>query len=386
MPSRQSPFVFGLLVLLGSTALFAVGTSLAVLLIARVLQGASTAVVFTVGFALLFDKVGKEQIGEAMGWTSMSLSLGLFSGPIVGGIVYQNLGYFAVFLPAFLLLALEIILRFLIIEDDRFAKERSLLDRDEPSAGYGATDGASDSDALRGTPPPGQSKGPANKTQTAKPRRSTLIALLTSPRLLVAMGGLFVINSFTTSMEGVLPVYVKELFHVNSTQVALIFLNMTIPMLMSPVTGMLVDRVGAKWPAVAGFGLGIPTLICLRFASENTETHLFILCAVLFLFGCAVSLALPSIMTEVTFAVEEIEKEDPNIFGDGGAVSQAYGLTNAAFAGGALCGPLYAGFLRESFGWPTMTLVMGMISATMMLLCIPFSGGRLYVRLPAQAE
>lgn len=114
--SRQTPFVLGLVVLGGATLSFALGSSLPVLLIARVLQGMSTAIVFTVGFALLFDVIGKEKIGQAMGYTSMSLSFGLFLGPVVGGIIYQYGGYFQVFIPAFVLIALEILLRFVVIE------------------------------------------------------------------------------------------------------------------------------------------------------------------------------------------------------------------------------------------------------------------------------
>lgn len=376
MQSRQSPFVLGLIVLGAATALFAIGTSLIMLMIARILQGMSTAIVFTVGFALLFDKIGKDQIGEAMGYTSMSLSLGLFLGPIVGGVIYEYAGYFPVFLPAFVLIGLEIVLRFLIVEDDRYAKGR-LADSDGFSPSYGTI-----SQDIDHTPSPGpheSNEGLPTSERTA--HKSVLLVLLSSPRLLVAMVGLFTINSFTTAFEGVLPVYVKELFHVNSMQAALMFLAITIPMLLSPLTGKLVDRVGAKWPAVIGFGLGVPSLIMLRLVVHNTTHDMIVLAIILFLVGCTVALAMPPMMTEVTFAVEEREAKNPGVFGPFGAYSQAYGLTNAAFAGGALVGPLYAGLLREWLGWPTMSLFMGLLSGAVMLLCLPISGGKLNLHL-----
>ncbi|KAF1843283.1 MFS general substrate transporter [Cucurbitaria berberidis CBS 394.84] len=355
MRSRQSPFVFGLLVLGGATALFAAGTSLTVLIIARILQGASTAIVFTVGFALLVDKIGREQIGEAMGYTSMSMFLGLFSGPLVGGIIYRYGGYFAVFIPAFCLIGLEILLRFLLVEEDRYTNESRLLDEER----------------LLHLPRP---------TTEHRPHQSSILVLLSSPRLIIAMIGLFTINSFTTAFEGVLPVYVKELFHVNSMQAALLFLSLTIPMLLAPLTGKLVDQFGVKWPAVIGFGVCIPSLLCLGPVVHNTVHDLVSLVVVLFFVGVGVSLALPPMMTEVTYAMEEQEEKHPGIFGPYGAYSQAYGLTNAAFAGGALVGPVCAGFLRVTYGWPIMSLVMGCLSAVVMVLCLFESGGKLQLR------
>jgi predicted MFS family arabinose efflux permease len=66
----------GLVALGSATVIFALSTKLWLLLVARALQGLSTAIVITVGFALVFDKVGPSQLGQAMGYTSMSLSLG----------------------------------------------------------------------------------------------------------------------------------------------------------------------------------------------------------------------------------------------------------------------------------------------------------------------
>lgn len=390
MQSRQSPFVMGLIVLGAATALFAAGTSLTVLIVARILQGASTAIVFTIGFALMIDKIGKDQIGEAMGYTSMSMFLGLFSGPIIGGACYRFGGYFPVFIPAFCLIALEILLRFLIVEGNRYSEcSPQLQDEETLPVSYGTID--------PGSPSLSNSNGTTNSVDCVDPvqnesilspmpaagqklQKSSIMVLLSSVRLLVAMVGLFTINSFTTAFEGVLPVYVKELFHVNSMQAALMFLSLTIPMLLAPLNGKLVDRFGVKWPAVVGFGICVPSLLCLRLVVENTVHDVAVLSLVLFCAGLGVSMALPAMMTEVTHAIEEEERRVPGIFGPYGAYSQAYGLTNAAFAGGALAGPLYAGLLRERFGWAFMSLIMGCISALVLVLCLFVSGGRLNFR------
>lgn len=57
------------------------------LVIARIFQGLSCAVVWTVGMALIVDTMGKDQVGAAMGIVSMAMTVGTVVGPFVGGIV-----------------------------------------------------------------------------------------------------------------------------------------------------------------------------------------------------------------------------------------------------------------------------------------------------------
>lgn len=65
--ARQTPFLTGLAALLGATILLGVGQSIAVLVVARVLQGISAAVVWTVGLAMVLDTVGSENLGKVIG-------------------------------------------------------------------------------------------------------------------------------------------------------------------------------------------------------------------------------------------------------------------------------------------------------------------------------
>jgi MFS family permease len=85
--SRQIPFIIGLLALGSSTIMFWVARTVLCLVIARVLQGLSAAVVWTVGMALVVDTVGKDQVGAAMGYISMAMTVGTVFGPFIGGIV-----------------------------------------------------------------------------------------------------------------------------------------------------------------------------------------------------------------------------------------------------------------------------------------------------------
>lgn len=65
--SRQTPFLIGLVALLGATLMLFLGQTVPVLVVARILQGTSAAVVWTIGLALVLDTVGPENLGKTIG-------------------------------------------------------------------------------------------------------------------------------------------------------------------------------------------------------------------------------------------------------------------------------------------------------------------------------
>lgn len=72
--TRQLPFLLGLAALLGATVLLFLGQSIAVLAVARVLQGISAAAVWTIGLALCLDTVGPKDLGKTIGTVSKQSS------------------------------------------------------------------------------------------------------------------------------------------------------------------------------------------------------------------------------------------------------------------------------------------------------------------------
>lgn len=67
VPARQLPFLVGLVAMLTSTIIFALGHSMAVLIVGRIFQGISAATVWTVGLALVIDTVGPDNLGKTIG-------------------------------------------------------------------------------------------------------------------------------------------------------------------------------------------------------------------------------------------------------------------------------------------------------------------------------
>ena len=77
------------------------GTSKWVLFVGRLVQGGSSGIVHTVGMAILTDNVGQEGVGPAMGFLGLTIALGALTGPVIGGLLYHNYGYLAVFISGY---------------------------------------------------------------------------------------------------------------------------------------------------------------------------------------------------------------------------------------------------------------------------------------------
>lgn len=114
--SRRLPLLVGLLALAGSTLMLCFGNHIGVLITGRVLQGISAAIVWTVGLALLVDTVGQKEVGQVMGFVSISMSVAILVAPLLGGVVYSRSGYYGVYYMAFALIFFDIILRTAMIE------------------------------------------------------------------------------------------------------------------------------------------------------------------------------------------------------------------------------------------------------------------------------
>jgi MFS family permease len=113
---RKLPFVIGLVALGASTLLFVVARSMILLILARGLQGFSAAGVWVVGLAIVADNVTPERVGEAMGQTTIGMTWGFLLGPMIGGIMYEKLGFYGTFMIPVALIVMDVILRFAIIE------------------------------------------------------------------------------------------------------------------------------------------------------------------------------------------------------------------------------------------------------------------------------
>ncbi|KAJ1676959.1 hypothetical protein EV182_007170, partial [Spiromyces aspiralis] len=80
--SRTVPMVAGLLGLIGTITLFATANKFWELVVARISQGVASGVTWTIGLSIVADVVPEEQLGAAMGTTSIGLTLGKYNAAL----------------------------------------------------------------------------------------------------------------------------------------------------------------------------------------------------------------------------------------------------------------------------------------------------------------
>ena len=366
-PNRRLPLLIGLLALAGATLLLCLGNTLALLLLGRVLQGFSAAIVWTVGLALLADTVGHDSIGQAVGYVSISMSMAILLAPLLGGIAYDRAGYYSVYYMAFGMIILDIFLRLLLVEK-KVASRWVDIELTLP--------GRPSKEAVKRV----EIDRPATETpQVEAPAPSQLWnatkLLLSSRRLLAALFCTIIQAMLLTAWDAVLPLYVNKLFGWHSIGGGLILLPLILPSFLAPLVGIWTDKKGPKWPCVIGFLFAIPFLILLRLVDHDGIRQVVLLCALLALVGLADTNAMTPLLAEITYVVYHKERTHPGAFGGRGAYATAYGLFNTAFAGGMLAGPLWSGLVTQRAGWGTMCWTLALPSALAAVVAWLFVGG-----------
>ena len=241
--TRRLPLLLGLVILGGSTVMLCIGTSIAILVVGRLLQGLSAAVVWTTGLALLVDTVGNDDVGQTMGIISMAYSIGILVGPLLGGVVYASSGYYAVFYMAFALIALDIFLRFSFIEKKVAVRWLTVGGSTRPDsmtvAGAEPTSRElhlqNDADEMEAQ---SQRNVESRRSARRRIRLPPVVTLLGSQRLLAAFWGTLVVAALTTAFDSTLPLYVRKIFGWNSLGSGLLFLALLLPSIIGPLIGM----------------------------------------------------------------------------------------------------------------------------------------------------
>lgn len=332
-PSRQLPFLVGLLIAFASTLLYTFARSPAMLVLGRLLQGCSVSIVFTVGLALLADTVGPDEIGQWIGFVLSGMNMGVMISPFLGGIVYQKAGYYAVCAMGLGVIGLDLLLRLLIIEKKdakKYREERGeentqrRIERvsgdSQPALnkpnGYGTNsngadfgnrngmvdslgDGDTDSsvDNYSSSSPTERDRLiPGSPVTTASARSEESLPfggkvfpvsslLLSSPRVWTALYGALVHLGIISGFDSILPLFVHRKFGWESMDAGLIFLAITLPSLLGSGFGKASDRLGPRLVTLTGFALSVPALGLLALVQRNENLDKVLLCVFLVVIG-----------------------------------------------------------------------------------------------------
>ena len=385
-PSKHS-FLLGGLLLQGAAALLlGLGRRISLLVVSRLIQGLSAAIVYTGGFALLIDTVDEEQIGQWFGVIRAGENLGILISPIIGGILYGQLGWTAVFAIILVVVGVDIILRLVMIE--KMTAAQWIMTGDETS-GVKDTNKAVESPSqptgtlridspaidesqplLSTSPPISQHQPTETQTPTSTHTTPTLFRLLSKPRVLVATFGVFAGHMHITTLDSVLPRFLSLTLTFTVTQVGLTFIIWAFPSMLSSLGGMLSDRIGPRWIASSGLLLAATALALLPLVTHYSPGQVALACVLLIIDGVGFSLLPPPLASDMAAVVAEFMVQNPELASPGGDYGQVFSLFSCGVAVGTTAGPLLGGWLYRTYGWGVMGWSMAAMLALAAILVV----------------
>ncbi|OCF43885.1 hypothetical protein I317_02328 [Kwoniella heveanensis CBS 569] len=340
-PWRKGPLLMSCCLMQTALFLLMFVENYAVMILARALQGLSCTVIWSVGFALLCENVEQKHIGRQLGFAFSGMYLGQTVAPPIGGALYSALGWKAPFVFCVGVCSVELIARWIVIEQKELLRYRGFGDQagstgvrpDEPPID---AETSSPESTTRSISAPGQ----RHQEDVMLNPWNLMKALCTSPRSVAAIAIHFGTGMGEGAIEPTLTLRVHDVWDKGSDFVGLAYLAAFIPVLIaSPMTGWLADKMGAEWLVNGSALLTAPFFLLMMLKASLPG---FVVCFTLmgFFQGCM----LAPIGKEVAEVAHQIEGL--------GEIHQFAALNFAwalSTAGGTICGgQLYD---HVSHGW-----------------------------------
>lgn len=294
-----------------------------------------------------------------------------------------------VFGLAFALLALDFIMRLLVIEVKVASRyEPSDTDSSDPLI----TSATSRQAGIRDEEEDGQrdefssllqSKRKGEDSYKISPdlpnvmRIIPILPCLNSPRLVAALSIAFVQAVLLASIDATVPLVSREYYNHSSLHSGLMFLPIGIANLtFGPLLGWCVDKFGTKRVAVLVYLYLVPVLISFRFVKPGGVSEIAVYETLLALAGIGMAgMGAPSIV-EASTVIQMYHQANPDFFGEHGPYAQLYSLSFLFFSLGLTVGPELAGWLRQAIGYGNMNAVLAVICAMTAFVCFLFLGGK----------
>lgn len=293
---RRPLIVVGMLLLALATALFGFSATATHLIVARVVQGIAAAATWSAGLALLAETCDPARLGEKMGIALSAVGFGTVIGPVIGGLLFEYLGYTATFLiPAVLVAGVGLVAFAVPVRTCR-QKERS----------------------------------------TVLPAKNR--------RLLAACAVVVVAVAATYGIvDPYLPVHLHAAFSASPATIGLVFAVLAVAAILAqPAAGRIYDRYGGSRHLVSG---GLLLSAAAVVAAVQAPT-LILTTAAVFVLGVALSCAIVPVMPILA-----------GIYRDHGSQGAAYGIYNTFYSLGLAAGPFAGAALIGRVPLPVLFLL-----------------------------
>ncbi|KAL4799555.1 MFS general substrate transporter [Aspergillus venezuelensis] len=347
------------------TGVTAWSTTVAGLIIGRLIQTISGSLLWIAGMAILGGSMEHNQLARVMSICVLFASGGLLSGPGVSAALFNSTSYSLTWLSALLILIVAATFQSLLLEPYNFPPHIK-NDHQDSIAENGQDHTETDSLLPHGST---SSSSGADWEPSPRPAASSsriYWMMLCKRRVVSAVIGEMLLAMLISSFEATIPLHIKHVFHWESLQAGMLFLLLQAPsLILAFPAGWLKDYYGMHVPVTVGFLLMAPSLWLLGvpgsgiFAWANHRAGQVIYIVTLVSIGVSRTLVLGLGGVEVMRGATELATDYPGIFGAQTGHSRGFVLSNITFKLGMFLGPLVSGALSESIGYYFMNVIFG---------------------------
>ena len=312
---RKSLILAGLAIVAVSTFSFNIATLFLQLLVLRVIQGIGVALTIPTSFAVISLSTHRRQRATAMAFYSTARMLGFGIGPLLGGFMLVNVGYFWSFATAAMLVLAGMILVALLLDERRLT--------------------------------------PRGDEGDARPAPLSFRELLGRRGMLPMV----LINFTLALMINMLPPlekWVNERLGQSAAEFGVALSVMLLANLLAQLpVGRISDAAGRRPLIITGMALMVPAIVTIGLATST-----WVLLAALAVLGISAAM-----LSSPTYALAA------DLAPPGSAAKQMSVLTTAYGTGMAL-GPLLSGFLAGYFFYELPFLMAGVLTVITMIYVI----------------
>ncbi|KAL7377915.1 hypothetical protein ABVT39_006140 [Epinephelus coioides] len=309
------PVCAGFCIIIIATFLFAFSSSYILLLLARSVQGVGGSCLSVSGMGMLADVYKDvEERGRAMGLAFSGLALGLIVGAPFGSVMYQFLGKMVPFLVLAAIAVLGGGLHVLIFK---------------PS-----------------------------QVQTQMAKGTPLLTLLKDPYILIAAGAICFTTLIIATIETALPVWMMKTMCASKWQLGTVFLPDSLSYLIaSNIFGHLSQKHSVSW-LCAFVGMVVAGITTISFGFSKNIYHLLVQNAFV---GFSIGIVDSSLMPLMGYLVD---LRYVPVYGT------VYAIADVAICIGFCIGPVIAGPIVTSIGFPWLMAIIGAANIIFAPLCI----------------
>lgn len=286
---------------------------------------------------------------------------GALVSPPLGGIIYSQVGMLGIAGLGLGILALDLVVRLLLIE-------KSTAGRYVDKSSFAAA--SADSASMPNGQPAAYQEERHHQTEEERPlllrhdvsnkylvkptrnrllTRAPILVCLKDPSLIASSFITVVQASLLGAFDATVTLEARQLFGFGPLQAGLVFAPLVFSRLAGgPIGGWVVDRYGSKTAAVIGNSFLASVLLSFRWVTaEPRSIEVALYCLLLALVGMGMSLVGPAGFVEGGEVVRKYHQRNPGLFGENGPFALMCGMRLMFFGAGLTLGPIVAGVLRD---------------------------------------